>query len=86
MKLPNVSHHAHEREFHDGRVREPKPHEVRVQIPCGVHSQVPQKDALWGNETETASGGGLPQAGYAKLADADKREIRRLIEAIEAEA
>jgi hypothetical protein len=31
MKLLDVSHHSHGREFHDGRLREPKPHEVGVQ-------------------------------------------------------
>lgn len=28
MKLPDVSHHSHGRELHDGRVSEPKPHKV----------------------------------------------------------
>jgi len=41
-----VSRQAHEREFHDGRDRKPKPHEVGVQIPCGIHSEVAQKNAV----------------------------------------
>ena len=41
-----MSRQAHEREFQDGRVRKPKPHEVGVQIPRGVHSEVPEKDAV----------------------------------------
>ena len=32
-----MSRQAHEEEFHDGRVPKPKPHEVGVQIPRGVH-------------------------------------------------
>src|SRR6476646_1703291 len=51
MKLRIVSHHAHEREFHDGRLRKPKPHKVGVQISCGVHSQMSQKNAVCGTET-----------------------------------
>src|SRR5262249_42978293 len=35
-----VSHHAHEKEFRDGRLREPKPQQVGVQISRGLHSQV----------------------------------------------
>ena len=41
-----MSRQAHEREFHDGRDRKPKPHEVGVQIPCGIHSEVAQKNAV----------------------------------------
>src|SRR5262249_39420244 len=59
-----VSHHAHEREFDDGGLRKPKPHQVGLQISCGVHSQVPQEDAVCG--IETTSRGGVPQAGPAK--------------------
>src|ERR1700719_435333 len=35
-----------------------------MQISCCVHSQVPQKDPVWG--TETASRRGLPQVGTAE--------------------
>src|SRR4029077_453294 len=52
------------REFHDGRLREPKPQQMGVQIPCGVHSQVPQEDALRG--AATTSRGSVSQAGDAK--------------------
>src|SRR5271157_4939772 len=38
--------------------------EVGVQIPCGVHPEVPQKDAVRG--TETARGRGVPQVGGAE--------------------
>jgi hypothetical protein len=47
MKLPIVSQQKHERKFHDGRVRKPKPQQVGVQISCCVHSQVPLKDPVW---------------------------------------
>ena len=43
-----MSRQAHEKEFCDGRNGKPKPYEVGVQIPCGVHPQVPQKDAVRG--------------------------------------
>jgi hypothetical protein len=59
-----VSHHAHEGEFRDGRLRKPKPQQVGVQIPCGVHSQVSQKDAVRG--AEEASGGSVSQVGGAE--------------------
>src|ERR1700751_3597513 len=59
-----VSHHAHEGEFRDGRLREPKPHKMGVQIPRSLHSQVPQKDAVRG--AETASRGGGSQTGGTK--------------------
>jgi REP element-mobilizing transposase RayT len=55
------------REFHDGRLREPKPPQMGVQIPCGVHSQVPQEDALRG--VATTSRGSVSQAR-------DEKEIR----------
>src|SRR3974377_2246673 len=64
MKLPDVSHHSHERELHDGRIRAPKPHEVGVQISLSVHSQVPQEDIV--RRVETASWGGISQAGGAE--------------------
>src|SRR4051794_11007226 len=41
-----------------------KPHEVGVQIPRRVHSEVPPEDPLW--RAETAFGGGFPQAGCAE--------------------
>src|SRR6478672_4074602 len=43
---------------------EPKPQQMGVQIPCGVHSQVPQEDALRG--VATTSRGSVSQAGDAK--------------------
>jgi hypothetical protein len=39
-KLQDVGHQAHEKEFHDGRIREFKPFEVGVQIPRGIHPEV----------------------------------------------
>src|SRR5262249_23178952 len=59
-----VSHHAHEREFDDGRLRKPKPHQMGLQISCGVHSQVPQEDVVCG--IEAPSRGGVPQVGLSK--------------------
>ena len=59
-----VSHHAHEKEFRDGRLQEPKPQQVGVQISRGLHSQVPQEDAVWG--IEAASRRGVPQIGHAE--------------------
>jgi hypothetical protein len=41
-----VRRQAHEKEFRDGRDGKPKPYEVGVQIPRGVHPEVPQKDAV----------------------------------------
>src|SRR5580704_294196 len=64
MKLPIVSHQAHERKLHDGRIWKPKPQQVGVQISRCVHSQVPEKDPVRG--AETASRRGLPQACTAK--------------------
>src|SRR5467141_3978101 len=64
MKLPIVSHQAHERKLHDGRVWKPKPQQVGVQISRCVHSQVPEKDPVRG--AETASRRCLPQAGAAE--------------------
>ena len=44
--------------------REPKPHEVGVQISRGLHSQMPQKDAV--RAIAAASWGGVPEAGQQK--------------------
>ena len=38
-----VSHHAHEKEFRDGRLREPKPQQVGVQISRGLHPKCRRK-------------------------------------------
>src|SRR4051812_42689627 len=54
FKVPPREPPRTRRNFDDGRVREPKSHEVGVQIPCRVHSQVPPEDPLW--RAETASG------------------------------
>src|ERR1700687_514973 len=50
MRIPIVSHHAHERKSHDGRVRKPKPQQVGVQISCCVHSFIPKcrRKSLYG--------------------------------------
>src|SRR4029453_13476488 len=64
FKVPPREPPRTRRNFDDGRVREPKSHEVGVQIPCRVHSQVPPEDPLW--RAETASGWGLPQARCAE--------------------
>ena len=47
-----MSRQAHEKEFRDGRNGKPKPYEVGVQISCGVHPQVPQKDVIRGKQVE----------------------------------
>src|SRR6185312_9308822 len=59
-----VSHHAHEKEFRDGRLRESKPQQMGVQISCGLHSQVPQEDAV--RRVEAASRGSVPQIAMQK--------------------
>ena len=46
MKLDSVSRQAHAEEFHGGRSREPKPHEMAVQVSRGVHPEVSEKDAV----------------------------------------
>lgn len=50
MKIPIVSRQAHERENHDGRFQKPKSYEVGMQISRGVHTEVPQEDAVRGAE------------------------------------
>src|ERR1700756_364099 len=52
------------KEFHDGRNGKPKPYEVGVQIPCGVHSEMPKKDAVRG--VTAALGRSVAQAGCAE--------------------
>src|SRR5580704_6821470 len=57
------------REFYHGRLRQPKPQQMGVQIPCGVlpcgvHSQVRQEDALRG--IAATPRGGVSQTGDAK--------------------
>src|SRR3982751_7071607 len=47
FKVPPREPPRTRRNFDDGRVREPQSHEVGVQIPCRVHSQVPPEDPLW---------------------------------------
>ena len=64
MRIPIVSHHAHERKSHDGRVRKPKPQQVGVQISCCFHSQVPPEGTLRG--TETAPWRDISEAGASK--------------------
>src|SRR4051794_27064709 len=54
FKVPPREPPRTRRNFDDGRVREPKSHEVGVQMPCRVHSQGPPEDPLW--RAETASG------------------------------
>src|SRR5258705_3680497 len=56
-KLLIVSHHAHERKLDDGRVREPKPQQVGVQISCCVHFPMPHANTLQGVSTAPRGGG-----------------------------
>src|SRR5210317_1714319 len=69
-KLQDVSRQAHERSFHDGRVREFMPYGVGVQISCGVHPEVSPKDAVCA--IEEAVGRGIPAVGDAK-GESDRR-------------
>ncbi len=43
-----MSRQAHETENPDGRVREPKSHEMGVQIPCRVYPEVPKEKFVSG--------------------------------------
>ncbi len=54
----NVSSHSHERNSTNGRVREPKPHHVGLQISCGFHSEMSAQNVVSG--TTTSSGRGFP--------------------------
>jgi hypothetical protein len=49
--VPNVSSHSHERNSTDGRVREPKPHDMDLQISCGLHSEMSAQGAVSGTAT-----------------------------------
>ena len=44
-----MSRQSTRKEVRDGRRRKPKPYQVGVKIPCGVHPQVPEKSAVGGN-------------------------------------
>jgi putative transposase len=50
VKLDDVSRQAHVEEFHDGRREDAKSHEVGVQVPRGVHSEVSQEGVVRGFE------------------------------------
>jgi hypothetical protein len=45
QRSSKVSSHSHERNSTDGRVREPKPHDLGLQISCCVHSEMSAQDA-----------------------------------------
>jgi len=59
-----VSRQSTRKGVRDGRRRKRKPYQVGVQIPCCVHSQMPQKSAVRG--IAAALGRGVPQAGRAE--------------------
>ena len=48
QRSSNVSSHSHERNFTDGRVREPKPHDLGLQISCCLHSEMSTQDTVSG--------------------------------------
>ena len=48
----------------DGQHREPKPHEMGLQVPRCVYPKVPQEDAVWA--VACASGGGVSRVSAAK--------------------
>ncbi len=60
QRSPNVSSHAHERNSTDGRVREPKPHDLGLQISCCLHSGMSTQHAV--SRVAPASGRSVPQA------------------------
>ena len=43
-----MSSHSCERNFTDGRLREPKPHDMDLQISCGLHSEGSAQGAVSG--------------------------------------
>ena len=45
QRSSKVSSHSHERNSADERVREPKPHDLGLQISCCVHSEMSAQDA-----------------------------------------
>jgi hypothetical protein len=55
-----VSSHSHERNSTDGRVLEPKPHDMGLQISCGLHSEMSAQGAVSG--TAPTPGRGVPKA------------------------
>ena len=60
-----VNRQAHEKEIHYGREKKPRPHEVGgAQIPFGVHSELPHKNAAWTNE---AAVGHVPRSLAAHM-------------------
>jgi len=67
----NVSSHAHERNLTDGRLREPKPHDMDLQISCGVHSEMSAQAAVSG--PAPISGRGLPEACAAERVESRGR-------------
>jgi len=88
VKLDNVSRQAHVEEFHDGRREDAKSHQLGVQVPRGVHSEVPQKgavrrlEAIFGRSISPigrAEGEpdrrGAPDAGSCAHDDSDPAEI-----------
>ena len=60
QRSSNVSSHSHERNSTDGRVREPKPHHMGLQISCGFHSEMSAQDVVSG--ATASSGRGFPPA------------------------
>ena len=55
-----MSSHSHESNSTDGRVREPKPHDMDLQISCGLHSEMSAQGAVSG--TAPTPGRGVPKA------------------------
>src|SRR5208282_692352 len=60
QRSSNVSSHSHERNSADERVREPKPHDLGLQISCRLHPEMLAKDVVSG--AASASGRSVPQA------------------------
>ena len=55
-----MSSHAHERNFTDERLREPKPHDMDLQISCVLHSEISAQGIVSGVAPTPGRGG--PQA------------------------
>src|SRR5271165_3395584 len=78
QRSSNVSSHSHERNSADGRVREPKPHDLGLQISCCLHPEMSPQDVV--SRAASASGRSVPQAcasegieGRGRASDARSR-------------